>query len=207
MNGARAVAAAAVTSELMSHPATLPFQEPRTEGQSLSDVKSRLEAGLYQSVAEWCADIEAIWKSTEDSTNSAPLMIKAAQYSRQLFAKLKARMGVLGMDDWCQAVICLRARMAKLSGAPPNVVRKFAVGMPEFVTLASREGIEPISDREIKNFMRAATMIPDEKMRQDLDCRGSEVWIDITKLRFGTFLALKTYMTEELQAAGMEYPQ
>lgn len=230
MNAGCFVKALDVTRKLMEHPITRAFHDPVdpekypdyfdkiTSPQDLCDIAMRLRKGKYNTLQEWEKDIETVWANAEKYYGSGSHITAAAQEGRKLFAKVKRELDTIFIKGWCSEVARLRAKEAQLTSSPPLVIRRAAETVAEFTSFQEGDGnMKALSPKEIDYFMKASEMISDPEVLKEmvkiiaeaqpqLNCKGDEVWIDATKLNFGTIRLLEEHMKKYMQSVGMKYP-
>lgn len=211
MNARQRAAAKKAVDRLMSHPITAMFCDTSSP-VSLPAVAKRAADGQYDSLDAWAADIDAVWESVARGSANDSTVLNAISFCKKLLERERRRIEELNVARWCARITELKQKHMNLMITLPDVVRRVVAEDPEYKAIEAADlmGMEPMTEKQLKRFMSDANAITDEahlaemlymvKDRQpEIDCRGTEVWIDLTKLKYRTVWALSEYMKGVLE--------
>ena len=205
-----------VMNRLMEHPAAAPFlhkgAEQQENSKDLNQIRDMLISEQYPTAQAWMDDVDGVF--AEQEQNEA--LSTFAQHMKNLFQKEKRNFEVKTVTTWCSEVYRLRTKLNELMTQPPPKVRTFAPN------LANTKQIKPmvpmISERELRNFIKATEMITDEEdhremvrilseHQSDVDPGATDINYDVTKLNIETINELRKYIKSALEKKGLKYPE
>ena len=209
-------AALHATKELMSHPVAKIFCDPDIS-PALPSVLTRLTDNQYDSIDAWAKDIDSVWENALQRAPDQPNVANIVNLCRKLTLKARRRVDALGVSGWFSQLAAVRRKQLRLAASSPDVVRRVVGDAPDFRAMEGLDFLSegPMTEKRLKEFMLDTNSVESEtqlaemlyivKDRQpEIDCRGTEVWIDLTKLKYQTIWALDEYMKGALADKGSE---
>jgi hypothetical protein len=191
------------------------FFTPASTTEAFDFVEDRIQRNDYDSLLSWMDDVESTIRKHEDASRD-PSYQALCRHARQKFHKLCNAQRLFTMETWCTYVARVKEQaVLVMESAPPKVKAKAA---PLLTKLVRARPVQMITDRELHNFVSAASKLTDDDDHQALihilrdegedasELTKLSITIDLTKLKLCTIHRLRTYVQQALGSRGLAYP-
>lgn len=217
-----------IMENLMEHPITKLFHDFKSVESynrlsqnffCLSSIKTRLQNNEISNIKEWMNQVELCWSNTYNfQGKNAKYHSIVSTECKKIFEKLTKGINLNSLDKWCSNVYRLQSLQLSFARKPPRKLYPIANHLDSYKQIDNKK-IIPLSNAEIKAFMKAQNMIKSEKILNDLVKiikelqpeyilpNSTQLWLDLTKLDIKTVRALRNCLKAGLEKQGDKYPE
>jgi hypothetical protein len=185
---------------------------PARDFRSICD---NLQSSTYQSTREWFDDVESVISSRE-SFFTDPNYLAMTRYIRRIFLRSCRRARVFTLQSWTDYVSHVRTKIALNMASGPSAVRQSASGLLPRISVQTDQSV--LSEKEIQDFVRAAELLTEDDDHETMlrilnetenmpDLLGSNIVLDITRIRLSTVKKLQEFVRNTLSRRGIPYPE